>query len=270
MKKLLLATAIAALFSTSAMAQNSPGPGAAVAAPLPQAVVAPSPVLYTKAPSAIGPSWLTGYPYGSSGLYVGLFTEAGGGPVNATVPGVNSASLTTTTAGIGAAVGYAWGSRSSLLAYAVEGKVSATNFNGANQGFSVAGPLSAEATGLVWMPVSLIQSTFGLLNLPNPFSSIAPFPLLPTGIAATNIQAGFGAGVRMDDVTIAYLGAGSNKVELWSPKIEIDLMEQLSNGSAIREYIETVFQGNGAVTGGPAQVKAVLGTKYIAGVMVAF
>lgn len=210
-------------------------------------------------------TWLNGYPYGSSGMYVGLFTEAGGGPVTASVPGVNPASLTTTTAGIGLNVGYAWGSKSSQLAYAIEGKVSATNFNGANQGFAVSGPVSFEGTGFVWMPVSLIQSAFSTLSLPNPFGTIAPFPLNPAGVTANNVQAGFGAGFRADDVTIAYLGAGSNKVWDFSPKIEFDLMEQLSNGSAVREYVETVFQSKGALLG-VNNSRMTLGTKYLAGV----
>ena len=229
--------------------------GAALAADLP-----------VKAPAS---AWLNGYPYGSSGLYVGILTEAGGGHVTASVPGVNSASLTTTTAGIGANVGYAWGSPTSQLAYAIEGKVTATNFNGANQGFAVSGPVSFEVTGLVWMPVSLIQSAFTAINVPNPFSTIAPFPTNPAGITASNIQAGFGAGFRADDVTLAYQGAGSNKVWAFSPKIEFDLMEQLSNRSAIREYVETVFQANGALIGAN-QSKITLGTKYLAGVAYEF
>jgi hypothetical protein len=214
--------------------------------------------------------YLTGYPFGTSGLYAGIFTEAGGGPVVASIPGVNPASLTTTTAGIGANVGYAWGSKGSLFAYALEGKVSATNFNGANAGFSVSGPVSFEGTGLVWTPVSTIQNALGLLSLPNPFSNVAPFPLLPAGITASNVQAGFGAGFRADDVTVAFLGAGSNKVWTFSPKIEFDLMEQLSNGSAVREYVETVFQNKGVTFGGPTGVTSTVGTKYLAGVAVEF
>lgn len=226
-------------------------------------------VLPAKAPVVAPSGWLNGYPYGSSGMYVGLFTEAGGGPVVASVPGVNPASLTTTIAGIGLAVGYAWGSKTSQLAYSIEGKASANNFNGANAGFAVAGPVSFEGTGFVWMPVSLIQSTFSILSLPNPFTNIAPFPLNPAGVTANNIQAGFGAGFRADDVTVAYLGAGSNKVWDFAPKIEFDLMEQLSNGSAVREYVETVFQSKGAIFGA-AQAKATMGTKYMAGVGVYF
>ena len=223
--------------------------------------------LPTKAPASA--YQFTGYPYGSSGPIFGAFTEAGGGPVNASIPGVNSASLTTTTAGIGLVAGYAWGSKTSMVAYSVEGKVSATNFNGANQGFAVSGPVSFEGTGYVWMPVTAIQNAVGLLNIPNPFATVAPFPLNPAGVTASNVQAGFGAGFRADDVTIAYLGAGSNKVFAFSPKIEFDLMEQLSNGSAVREYVETVFQQNGAIFGAQ-QAKATLGTKYLAGVMVLF
>lgn len=250
LRMLLLALFTAALAASAARASD-----------LPPAI--------TKAPTAAAVPWLNGYPYGSSGFYVGLFTEAGGGPVVASVPGVNPASLTTTTAGIGLAAGYAWGSKSSQLAYSLEGKVSANNFNGANAGFAVSGPVSFEGTGFVWMPVSLIQSTFGLLNIPNPFASIAPFPLNPTGLTASNIQAGFGAGFRADDVTIAYLGVGSNKVWAFAPKIEFDLMEQLSNGSAVREYVETVFESKGAIFGAN-QSKATLGTKYMAGVGVYF
>ena len=226
--------------------------------------------LPVKAPAS--PYTFTGYPFGSSGPYVGLLTEAGAGPVVASAPlvGVNPASLTTTTAGIGMNFGYAWGSKGSLFAYAVEGKVTANNFNGANAGFSVSGPISAEGTVLVWTPVSTIQNAFSLLSLPNPFTNIAPFPLLPANVTASNVQAGFGAGFRADDVTIAYLGAGSNKVWNFSPKIEFDLMEQLSNGSAVREYVETVFQNKGITFGGPAGVNASVGTKYLAGVAVDF
>lgn len=223
-----------------------------------------------KAPTAPPINWLSGYPYGSSGFYAGILTEAGGGPVVASVPGVNPASLTTTTAGIGGNFGYAWGSKGSTFAYALEGKVTATNFNGANAGFSVSGPIAFEGTGLIWTPVSTIQNAFSLLSLPNPFSNVAPFPLLPSGITASNVQAGFGAGFRAEDVTIAYLGAGSNKVWSFAPKIEFDLMEQLSNGSAVREYVETVFENKGVTFGGRTPTSAAIGTKFLAGVAVEF
>lgn len=258
MRKTFLA-AIAASVAVLAIVPAFAGDIASPAVPVTKASVAPS-------------TWLNGYPYGSSGVIVGLYTEAGGGPVTANVAGVNPASLTTTTAGIGIMAGYAWGSKNSQFAYSLEGKVSANNFNGENQGFSVAGPVSAEGTGYIWMPVSLIQSTFSLLNLSNPLGTIAPFPLNPSGVTASNVQAGFGAGFRADDVTVAFLGAGSNKVWNFAPKIEADLMEQLSNGSAVREYVEVVFESKGATFGaaGAPPVSAKQDTKYLAGVMVGF
>lgn len=237
---------------------------AALISPAIAADQAPAPI-YTKAPAVP----YLGYPYGSNGPIVGIFSEVGAGPVNASVPGVNSASLTTTTAGIGAMAGYAWCSKSSQFAYSLEAKVSANNFNGENQGFSVSGPLSVEGTAYIWMPVSLIQNVFSILNITNPFSTIAPFPATPANVTASNIQAGFGAGFRADDVTIAYLGAGSNKVFAFSPKIEAALMEQLSNGLAVREYTEVIFQNNSAIFGA-MQSKATLGPKIMAGVMAVF
>jgi hypothetical protein len=247
------------LLATTALVASM---GAASAADLPMAIKAPA-----------SPYTFTGYPFGSSGPYAGVLTEAGAGPVVASVPiaGVNPASLTTTTAGIGANFGYAWGSKGSMFAYAVEGKVIANNFNGANAGFSVSGPLSFEGTGLVWTPVSTIQTALSLINLPNPFNNIAPFPLLPTGVTASNVQAGFGAGFRADDMTVAFLGVGSNKVWSFSPKIEFDLMEQLSNGSAVREYVDLVFQNQSQTFGSAGiPVTAKPGTKYLAGVAVEF
>jgi hypothetical protein len=214
-------------------------------------------------------SFFNGYPYGSSGLYVGLYTEGGGGPVTASIPGVNSASLTTTTAGIGGLAGYAWGSKSSPFAYAVECGVSANNFNGQNQGFAVAGPVSGECTGLVWMPVSLIQSAFTALNIPNPFSSIAPFPTLAPGSVATNIQAGFGAGFRADDVTIAYKGVGSGKVVDILPQIQVNLMEQVTGGYALRQVLEYDFASQGKVIGAQ-QINGVVGNKVMGRLIFAF
>jgi hypothetical protein len=259
MKKLFFAF-LAVLIATAALATDIPAVTAinkAIAADLP--VKAPVPAS----------AWLNGYPYGSSGLYVGLYTEGGGGSVTASVPGIASASLTTTTASIGATVGYAWGSKNSPFAYAIEGSACATNFNGANQGFALAGPLCFEQMGFIWMPVSLIQSTFSLLNIPNPFSSIAPFPVNPTGITASNIQAGFGAGAIERDMTIAYLGVGSNKVWAVAPQIEFALMEQLSNGSALQEYVKVRLQAK-EILFGATQSAATPSTEIIAGVKVLF
>ena len=63
----------------------------------------------------------SGYPYGSSGLFFGVYSEAGGGNVNGSVPGVASASLTDTQAGLGGTLGYAWGQKNSPFALSLEG-----------------------------------------------------------------------------------------------------------------------------------------------------
>src|ERR1700678_2028982 len=157
---------------------------AALISPAIAADQAPAPT-YTKAPAVP----YLGYPYGSNGPIVGIFSEVGAGPVNASVPGVNSASLTTTTAGIGAMAGYAWGSKSSQFAYSLEAKVSANNFNGENQGFSVSGPLSVEETPYIGMRFFLIKIFFSILNIKTPSPTTPPPPATPANVTASNIQA---------------------------------------------------------------------------------
>lgn len=212
-------------------------------------------------------AFFNGYPYGSSGLYVGLLTQGGGGSVTATVPGVASASLTTTSASIGGTVGWGWGSKGSMFAYTLESSVMATNFNGANAGFSLAGPISIDEVFMVWTPVSTIQNAFGLLNIPNPFGAIAPFPTLPAGLTANNVQAGIGGGAVERDMTLAFQGVGSNKVWEVAPLFEVALMEQLSNGSAIREFVKTDFPTKGILFGAN-QSSATPSTEVNAGIQI--
>ena len=228
--------------------------GAALAADLP-----------VKAPAS---SWLAGYPYATSGMYAGLITQGGGGSVAASVPGVASASLTTTSASIGGTVGYAWGTKGSMVAYTLEGSIMATNFNGANQGFALAGPVSGDVVFMVWTPLSVIQNAFSILNISNPFSNIAPFPSTP-GFTASNVQAGIGGGAAAKDLTLAYNGVGSNKVVEIAPLLEVALMEQVSNGSAIREFIKTSFPTKGVLFGAK-QSSATPSTDIQAGVQVLF
>jgi hypothetical protein len=219
----------------------------------------------TKAPV----SWLKGYPYDSSGLFVGIITQGGGGSVAANVPGVTSASLTTTSASIGATIGYGWGSKNSLVAYSAEASFMATNFNGSNAGFALTGPVTIDTVVMAWTPVSVIQNAFGLLNIPNPFNSIPPFPATPAGLTANNVQIGFGGGAVFQDMTLAYQGVGSNKVWEIAPMIEIALMEQLSNGSAVREFIKTDFPTKGTIFGAH-QSSATPSTEVKAGIQVLF
>src|SRR5258708_18634165 len=68
--------------------------------------------------------------YGTDGLYFGVFTQGGGGSVNSSVAGVNSASLVTNQIGIGGAVGYAKSVASGSAFLAVEAMASVNNVNG--------------------------------------------------------------------------------------------------------------------------------------------
>src|SRR5271154_3646773 len=129
---------------------------AAVAAALfaGQAVAADLPV---KAPVSSGLFSAT-YPYQSSGIFFGAYTAGTGGSVDATVPGVGSSSLTTTTGEIGGTVGYAWGQKGSPIAYTLEGDFGLTNFNGSQIGISLQGPLSFEQRFTIFMPLSNIMN----------------------------------------------------------------------------------------------------------------
>src|SRR5882762_1361555 len=125
-----LAAAIAALAMTPASAADMP----------------------TKAP--VGGFFSTSYPYQSSGLFFGLYTDGTGGSVAATVPGVGAASLTTTTAAIGGTIGWAFGQKGSPVSYTIESDFGVTNFNGNNAGLSLQGPLVFEQRFTVFTPFS--------------------------------------------------------------------------------------------------------------------
>src|SRR6185312_1924086 len=54
------------------------------------------------------------YPSPSSGLFFGVYPAGSGGSATATpAPGISAASLTTTDAGLGITLGYAWGNKGS-------------------------------------------------------------------------------------------------------------------------------------------------------------
>lgn len=224
MKRAFLVVAIAALSMVSAAAADLPA----------------------KAP----PSWLgpiaKGYPYGSSGLFFGLYAEGGGGSVQGTVPGVGSASLTTTQGSAGLTVGYAWGWKNSPIAFSVEADFGATNFNGQNQGISLTGPLEFEQRFVAFTPLSNLMNL--LPNFPS-LGTVAPFNPLPAGISASNLQMGLFAGVREQDISANFSGVPANREWRVAPVIGIVSMEQLSNGAALRAYLKTVFPEKGVCAG---------------------
>lgn len=212
-------------------------------------------------------SLFKGYPFGTSGFIVGIYTEGGGGSVNATVPGVGPASLTTTTAGIGGTIGYSWGHKNSPFAYSVEADFGWTNFNGSAQGLSLSGPVAFEQRFVVFMPLASIMSL--LPNLPN-LGTVAPFNPLPAGVTASNLQMGLMAGLDERDIGNAFAGIGQFREWRVSPMLGVVAMEQLSNGTALRSYLKTLFPDKSVCAGPVPGACANLGQEVRAGVSVLF
>lgn len=225
--------------------------GAAVAADLP-----------VKAPPS--PFFSTAYPYQSSGLFFGLYTEGAGGSVSATVPGVGAASLTTTTGALGLTAGYVWGQKNSALAYSVEGDFGFTNFNGNNTGLALQGPLLFEQRFVVFAPWANLMAA--LPNFPNVLGTIPPFPALQPGVTASNLQMGLAVGVREKDISTSFIGLNSNKVWRVEPVIKLIAMEQLSNGTAIRAWVGVALPDKGAIIGPVPGASVTLGPEILAGV----
>jgi hypothetical protein len=209
----------------------------------------------------------TGYPYGSSGLFFGLYTEGGGGNVGsaATSPsGANPAGLVELNAGVGGTIGYAWGTKGSPVAFSIENDIGWTNFNGSSQGFSMGGPLQGEIRGVAFTPLNAVLSA--LPNFPS-LGTLPPFNALPAGITASNQQVGLMAGMHWNDISLDFQGLSSNREFRAAPMIGIVGMEQLSNGTALRTYLKTVFPSQ-SLTVGPVPSKTAnggLGQQVLAG-----
>lgn len=232
--------------------------------------VSPSRAGDVNAPAIKAPalqSVFNGYPYGSSGLFFGVFTEGGGGPVTANVPGIGSASLTSTSGGIGGTIGYAWGAKNSQVAFSLEGDFGFNNFNGNTPGLSMSGPLSFEQRFVAFTPLASLLSL--LPNFPS-LGTIAPFPSLQPGLTASNLQMGLFAGVRETDISPNFVGLPANREYRIAPVIGIMAMEQLSNGSAMRAWVKTVFPDKGICAGPVANACENTGQQVLAGVGVYF
>lgn len=209
-----------------------------------------------------------GYPYGTSGLFVGIFTEGGAGAVNgATAPGVASASLTSTQAGVGATIGYSWGWKNSPVAFSAEGDFGWTNFNGTNAGLSMSGPAAFEQRIVAFTPLATMLSM--LPNGPN-FGTVPPFQPLQPGLFASNLQMGLFAGIRENDISLNFPGLTSNREWRVAPVVGLMAMEQLSNGTALRSWIKTVFPDKGVCAGPVKNACGGLGQQYLAGAGIYF
>lgn len=243
MRKTLIAAAILAVLSVPAFAAD-------------MALKAP--------PNPLSSLFTTGYPYGSSGLFFGIYGEGGGGSVNGAVAGVGSASLTDTQAGAGGTLGYAWGQKNSPVAFSLEGDVGWTNFNGSTAGLALSGPVHFEQRFVAFTPLSSLLSV-----IPNPFSSLGtlpPFSALPTGITASNIQVGVMGGIDEDDISPSFPGVAENKEWRAAPMIGLVQMEQLSNGTALRTWVKAEFPDKGVCVGPVNNACAGLNTQIKAGV----
>lgn len=212
---------------------------------------------------AAAPIIATAYPYQTSGFFFGGYTEGGAGSVSANAPGVNPASLTTTDAGLGVTVGYAWGSKLSNFAYTAEADFGFTNFNGNNAAFALQGPLTFEQRFVVWMPLATLTQLFP--NLPSIFGTVPPFQPVPIGVTVSNIQSGLAFGVREKDISLAFAGLGANKEWLIEPVVKLMAMEQLSNGTALRAWAGVTIPTQGHVIGPIPGSTAVRGPEALVG-----
>jgi hypothetical protein len=202
--------------------------------------------LPAKAPAAAN-SFFNAYPYGSSGFFVGLFTEGGASAVSGSVAGVGSSSLTSTQAGAGLTLGYAWGRAGSPVAYSLEGDFGWTNFNGSTQGFSFSGPAAFEQRFVVFTPLASVLNMLPVLS--SALGTVPPFPGLTNGLTASNLQIGLMAGIDENDISANFVGIPSNREWRVAPMIGLVSMEQLSNGVAVRSWIKNVFPDKGVCSG---------------------
>lgn len=206
-----------------------------------------------------------------NGLIVGIYTEGGGSSVTATAPGIPAASLTTTTAAIGATVGYMFTPRGSNISYSVEADVCVKNFNGNNAGFAVSGPRCFEERLMVYAPWQNLLAA--LPSFPNPFTGISAFTL-PAGVKpAGAMLAGIGGGFYEQDISTAFAGVQSSSVWRANPELVFMNVQPLSNGTALRGWVKIDINNGGKIFGSvPAGVTtATLGSTGIrAGVGAAF
>ena len=185
----------------------------------------------------------TGYPYGSSGLFYGIYTEGGGGPVNGSAAGVASARprrRLSSSAGVGATVGYAWGPRAARSPTRSRAMSATPTSTGLVAGFSMGGPLSVEVRGVAFTP--LANFTQYLPNLPS-WGTVPPFNALPAGVTASHTQIGLMAGWHWNDVSLDFAGLATGKEFRGAPMVGLVQMEQLSNGMRAADlHQERVFQ----------------------------
>lgn len=185
--------------------------------------------------------------YQFDGTFFGGYTEAGGGPVVASAPGINPASLTTTSAAIGLTAGYAHRFSNGLVG-TIEADVCAKNFNGSNAGFSLSGPLCFEQRAMVFAPTDVVMNALSFLSIPNVFANLAAI-MVPSGQTITTSYLGVGAGAYWNDMTVAYNGVGANKVWAVNPELVIMKMDLITNHTMLRSFAKIDLESQTAVFG---------------------
>lgn len=205
---------------------------------------AASDVLPAKAPAAATINFT--YPT-LNGMIVEVFTEGGGSSVNASVPSIPSASLTTTMAGVGLTTGYMWTPRNSAVSFSLENHFEAQNFNGSNAGLSVAGPLREEVALIMWAPWSKV--TAALPSIWNPFASISAFTLPSGFVASGNAIMGLGGYYTVADISSAFQGLQAGHEWRGNPGLEAIVAQPLSGGGAIRAFAKWDFLANTQIFG---------------------
>lgn len=223
MKRLLLSI-------LAALAITVPAVAADVVSPIKAPAVAPLPYAFT-----------------GSGPYFGIYAEGGGGPVTASVPGVATASLTTTTAALGFTVGYAYKFGNGLLG-TIEADVCAKNFNGANAGFSLAGPLCLEQSAMIYAPTDQVMNALSFLSIPNIFANLTAI-VVPPGSTVKNSYLGVGAGAYWNDMTVAFNGVGANKVWSVNPELVVAKMDLLTNNTMLKSFLKLDLESQTALFG---------------------
>ena len=191
---------------------------------------------------------ILGAGYTGSGFYAGINFGGGGGNVNTSIPTIGGSNLVDLQALIGITVGYAW-TMSPTQWIAIEGDFDIMNLSTSGTGLPLTlnGPMDFEQRFIYGFPLqsflAMLPVQLSGLNLQLP-----PFPVLPSGVTATNAHMYVFAGIDEKDIS-ANFGAASNKVWLISPEIGIGNRVQLTNGMAQDVSAFVQFDSKGTCVG---------------------
>lgn len=202
------------------------------------------------------------FQYPATGPYAYIGTEAGAGSANVTVPGLNSNSITTTTADVHIGAGYVWSVPNTSMFYGCQGRVGWQNFNGDTQGFSFSGPLALEQSCYFGIPAQAL-----LAALPNIFTGITPPPFIaPAGTTIANTNWALHLTIDERDISLNFADA-ANKDWAFAWGVKLEQQNLLSNGLMAGVFGKIRFDSMGACIGPQvAGACAKLGTSYLGGI----